>query len=123
MAIPGLLAKIGTPIFNFSEELEYHFLQRLYYFTFPPAMHIGSNLSMSLQTLVVFLFFFFVNNHPNGCGVIPHYDEMGMVLSACFSDEETKAYKLAQGHLAESEFFLKDEIKLYLFAHYTVVNV
>ena len=52
------------------------FLWQLHHFTFPPATHKGSNLSMFLSRIAVFLFhsFVFYNSHPFGCEVLTHCD-------------------------------------------------
>lgn len=59
MAIWGLPENTWTPIFNFFEDTLYCSLQRLYYFTFPLAMHRSSRFSTSLPTLAVFQGFLF----------------------------------------------------------------
>ena len=59
-------------IFNFLKEIPYYFPERLYHFTFLPAIYECSNFSTSLLTLVfcfLFVCLFFNNSHPTGCEV------------------------------------------------------
>ena len=68
----------SNSMFNFLRKHQI-VLKARYHFTFPPAMHKGSNFSTSFQTLVIFLFFFlkwlsqgmqcFISHTPSGVSV------------------------------------------------------
>ena len=53
----------------FSEEWPCCFLQQLYHITFAPAMHKGSNFSISLPALI---FWFRDDGHSDGCEVVAY---------------------------------------------------
>lgn len=62
----------------------YFVLSHMYYFTFPRAVHKGSNFSTSLPKLVNFYLFY--NNHPSGYEVVSN---CGLIcISPVVSDVE-----------------------------------
>ena len=64
----GISGSYGNSMTNFLRNC-----QELHHFIFPLATHEDSNYSISSLKLVIFLFFFFLqNSYPNGCEVITH---------------------------------------------------
>ena len=77
----GFSGTYGSSIFSFFEEPPYCFPRSLYHCTFPPTVYKGSSVSTSSPALVIFLFCFIYNIHPNRGKAISYCG-----LGLCFSD-------------------------------------
>ena len=66
-----IVGSFGICILNLGGKCSAVFLKSLPHFTFPPAVHEGSNFSTFSLTLVIFCLF--DNHHSNGCEVVLSY--------------------------------------------------
>ena len=69
--LPGSADSHNNSIFNFFEEVPDYFPMMLNHFTFSPAVTKYSSFSMTLSTLVNYLFFYY--NHYSVCEVVSHW--------------------------------------------------